>query len=294
MEDGKELEALQQLDRCFVEIYEEARTELVEQQRRAALIVIDGDTLLLYRDDHPLKTFSGLEPPRFNKMKTLSHIPLAVFCLLDNHTDETLTTERLGEISAYRATVQSSAECLDTSEEARRGILPKPSEVCTKAVAFLDAILRTGRVSREQLTAFTRDVCDDVGPLIAAAVHAQLDACHAIVMHVRAHILNDDQWRELRVLIRGAYMARQNELFLQYFATILNTPMEGDRRLVYFEGEDLKGAYDRLGTTMLDASISKAFFRDSERMHRDVLGDEATRYLLDLTSMSGSHPRSPA
>lgn len=293
MDNAKELEALQRLDQHFVEIYETARAELVERQERAALIVINGDALLLYRGDQPVQTFSGLEPPLYNKMKTLGHVPLAVFCLLDHHTDETLTADLLARTSAYRVTLALSAELLDTGAEARQGLLPRPSDIFAKAIAFLDAILARGRVSREELTRFTREAGEDVGPLIAAAVRAQLDACHAIVTHIRQHILTDEQWRELRVLILGAYIARQNELFLQYFARILHTPMQGDKRLVYFEGNDLQGAYDRLGTTMLDVSVANAFFRDSERMHRDLLGNEATRYLLDPAGMSGSRPRGP-
>jgi len=95
-------------------------------------------------------------------------------------------------------------------------------------------------------------------------------------------MLSDEQWHELRVLVLGAYMARQGELFLQYFSQLLETPMQGDRRLVYFDGDDLQGAFDRLGTTMLDAMASHAIFGDRERLHRDVLADETTRYLKGL------------
>jgi hypothetical protein len=46
----------------------------------------------------------------------------------------------------------------------------------------------------------------------------------------------------------------------------------------------LQGALDRLGTTMLDAMASHAIFGDRERLHRDVLADETTRYLKDLAT----------
>jgi hypothetical protein len=77
-------------------------------------------------------------------------------------------------------------------------------------------------------------------------------------------------------------MAREGELFPQYFARILDTPTQADRRLVYFEGDDLQSAFDRLGTTMLDAVAADAIFGDRERLHCDVLADATTRYLDEL------------
>jgi hypothetical protein len=105
-----------------------------------------------------------------------------------------------------------------------------------------------------------------------------------LVTHIREQLLSDEQWHELRVLVLGAYMARQGELFLQYFSQLLETPTQGDRRLVYFDGDHLQSAFDRLGTTMLDAMASQAIFGDWERLHRDVLADETTRYLGDLAA----------
>jgi hypothetical protein len=74
-------------------------------------------------------------------------------------------------------------------------------------------------------------------------------------------------------------MARQGQNFLQYFSQVLDTPMQGDRRLVYYDGDDLKVAFDRLGTTMLDAEASAVMFGDRDRLHRDVLADATTQHL---------------
>ena len=37
-----------------------------------------------------------------------------------------------------------------------------------------------------------------------------------------------------------------------------------------------------VGTHLLDGSVGEAFFGDSMRMHRDLLGDAATQYLPRL------------
>src|SRR3954452_5240997 len=91
MESSNKLERLERLDHRFVEIYEETRAKLVEQQKEAALIIIDDNGLLLYRRNHPIRRFPGLKPPIYTKMKTLGHIPLAAFCLLCDHTGGRLT-----------------------------------------------------------------------------------------------------------------------------------------------------------------------------------------------------------
>jgi hypothetical protein len=240
--------------------------------------------LLLYRRNHPTQRFPGLKPPIYTKMKTLGHIPLAAFCLFCDHMGGRLATGSLAKISEFRGALESCAEDLDTSDEVQQGILPKPSPVYAKVIAFLDAVIAKEGASGEEIGAFAQSVGEDIPPLLAAAARAQLDACNVLVTHIRQQLLSNDQWDEVRVLILGPYMARQGQLFLQYFSQLLNTSPQGDRRLVYFDGDDLQGAFDRLGTTMLDAMASHAIFGDRERLHRDVLADETTRYLRDVAA----------
>jgi len=284
MESSNKLERLERLDHLFVEIYEETRAKLVEQQKEAALIVIDDDGLLLYRRNHPIQRFPGLKPPIYTKMKTLGHIPLAAFCLFCDHKSGRLTAGLLAKITEFRGALEASAEDLDTSDEVQQGILPKPSPVYAKVIAFLDAVIAKEGASGEEIAVFAQSVGEDIPPLLAAAARAQLDACNVLVVHIRQQLLSDDQWDEVRVLILGPYMARQGQLFLQYFSQLLDTSPQGDRRLVYFDGDDLQGAFDRLGTTMLDSMASHAIFGDRERLHRDVLADETTQYLREMAA----------
>src|SRR3954470_1177960 len=242
MESSNKLERLERLDHRFVEIYEETRAKLVEQQKETALIVIYDDVLLLYRRNHPIQRFPGLKPPIYTKMKTLGHIPLAAFCLFCDHKSGRLTAGLLAKITEFRGALEASAEDLDTSDEVQQGILPKPSPVYAKVIAFLDAVIAKEGASAEEIAVFAQSVGEDIPPLLAAAARAQLDACNVLVMHIRQQLLSDDQWDEVRVLILGPYMARQGQLFLQYFSQLLDTSPQGDRRLVYFDGYDLQGA----------------------------------------------------
>ncbi len=274
---------LERLDRRFTQIYEAARARVLEKQQQKALIVIDDDVLLLYRTGHAAERFPGLRPPLYVKMKTLGHMPLAAFCRLHEDGGTPLSQERLTSIAGYRGMIEAATDDLDTRAEVARGLLLRQSLIPTKVRAILDAAIINGQVSAADLAAFARGVREDILPVLALAAREQLDACHMRIMQIKHELLSPEQWNELRVLVLGPYMARQGENFLQYFSDLLHTPMQGDRRLVYFDGDDLGAAFDRLGTTMLDAEASAAIFGDSDRLHRDILADATTQYLSALT-----------
>jgi hypothetical protein len=271
---------LETLDARFVQIYEAARIERVAHERRKGLIVVQDDTMILFRGDEPPRQFTGLEPPLYNKMKTLGHIPLAIFCLLHVVQDGPLSRSLRGRLVSYRALLARALPDLDVGEEVAAGILPRPVAIDGEAMTFLGALLENGATSRRALHGFTRGVCDDVDLVLAAAARAQLQACESMVKEIRS-LLSPAEWAGLRVLILGPYMAKQGEIFMQYFARELNTQVAGDRRLVYFDGDDLMAAYERLGTATLDAEAAQAIFGNRRRLHRDVLADATREYLAE-------------
>ena len=154
---------------------------------------------------------------------------------------------------------------------------------------FLDTLLARGSVSQHELHSFTHAVRDDVNAVLAAAARIQLDACHQRVEEIRA-ILSPQEWHDVRVLILGPYMAKRGQLFLQYFSHLLNAPMTGDRRLVYFDGDDLGLAFERFGTTTLDGDAAQAIFGNRQRLHRDVLADATRQYLSAITPAPAPPP----
>ncbi|MEM7398172.1 MAG: hypothetical protein AAGF09_07150 [Pseudomonadota bacterium] len=277
-------ERLAQLDQHFVDIYEATRAQEVERQKSVALIVIQDDQLMLYRKGRAMERFFGLMPPLYEKMKTLGHISLGVYCLLHDQADRPLDESRLVQLTDYRNAIQAARPDLDTTEEARTGVLPAPSPVLGIVIPFLDAVIANGRASGEELADFGKSVGPEIPALLTAAARVQLDACDALIREIRLTRLTDEEWENLRVLVLGPYMARQGQLFLQYFSRLLNTPAQGDRRVVYFDGKDIGEALDRLGTTMLDAQASHAIFGERDRLHRDVLADATTDYLSRLTN----------
>ena len=275
--DGRE--QLEHLDQRFVDIYEASRADVVERQKEIALIVVHNDDLMLYRHDRAMERFTGLQPPLYDKMKTMGHMPLGVYCLVHDLAGRPLPEARLDQLTDYRAAIEAAKPALDTTEQAKAGILPKPSPVYEKVTAFLDEVIAAKAVSSDALADFAQSVGPDIEPLLAAAAHAQLDAADAVMQQIRQTKLSDEEWANLRVLVLGPYMARQGHLFLQYFGKLLDTPPQGDRRVVYYDGDDFGEAFDRLGTIMLDSEASHAIFEDRNRLHRDVLADATTQYL---------------
>src|SRR5262245_14124666 len=108
---------LETLDARFVQIYEATRAERVAHEQRRGLIVVRDDVMLLFRGDEPVRQFTGLEPPLYNKMKTLGHIPLTIFCLLHAVNDGPVSRSLKGRLVSYRALLDSAGSELEISEQ---------------------------------------------------------------------------------------------------------------------------------------------------------------------------------
>src|SRR5262249_49389823 len=143
----------------------------------------------------PVRQFTGLEPPLYNKMKTLGHIPLAIFCLFHAVKDGPLTRSLRGRLVSYRALLDRAGRELDLSQEVEAGVLPRPVAIHPMAMAFLGSVLKAGTTSRHALHSFTLGVCDDVDLVLAVAARAQLAACERTVKEIRA-LLSPEEWAE--------------------------------------------------------------------------------------------------
>ena len=273
-----------ELDEHFVGIYEAARRRLLDEQKTRALIIVNEDQMLLYRGGVEPEVMSGLRPPLYDKLKALGHVPLAIYCLLVGYADadKPLPRAALSALHEYRQRIAAARADLDTTKEVESGILPRNVDMFEQALSFLDRVVAAGRVSDADLSAYCRSNIADMNAIFAAAARAQLDVCHAHIMHLKENVLSMDDWASLRVIIMGPHMARKDQNFLQYFSRLLHTPKYADKRVVYYEGEDIEGALDLMGTAILDFRASQSIFSNENRLHRDVLADATTRYLDEL------------
>jgi hypothetical protein len=275
-------ERIAALDERFVSIYEATRARLVDAQKTRALIVVIDDRMLLYHGGREPREITGLRPPRYEKLKSLNHVPLAIYCLLqDGIGCGPLPRSALEALEDYRRQLAASAADFDTTPDVESGLLAHRIEMCERALAFLDRVIADGRASRDALVDYCRANLADMNASFLAATKVQLDACHDIMMTLKEEVFSAEDWADLRVVIIGPRMAHKDQNFLQYFARLLHTPMYADRRVVYFEGdgEEVDQALDLLGTTMLDFRAARVIFADDSRLHRDVLADATKDYL---------------
>lgn len=276
-------ERLEALNEEFIRFYEDTRAALVEAQKRIALIVVNGDQMLFFHRGSEPRVIGGLRPPIYTKLKALAHVPLAIFALLTLEAgDALLSRDTALRLSRYRDRLRLSAAALDVRCEVDSGTLPFGITIYDRSLAFLDAVVMRGEVSAQDVHAFVAGLNGEIKALFATAARAQIDALHAEMSRIRESVLSPAEWEMLRIVVMGPHMAHKDDLFLQYFSRLLQTPMYAEKRLVYFEGEDEQGALDLLGTTMIDMRAARAFFADEFRLHRDILGDATGRYLREL------------
>jgi hypothetical protein len=84
------------------------------------------------------------------------------------------------------------------------------------------------------------------------------------------------------VAIKGAALARQDNLAKQYFQRLLSIPGEGVRLTymdLYFPPTPMETL---LATRSVDQGISIAIFDNPDRMFRDVLADAATAHIANM------------
>ena len=97
--------------------------------------------------------------------------------------------------------------------------------------------------------------------------------------------MSAEEWSQLRVVVVEAPQARRLDLGLEYFARLLDEPVEGGR-IIFAESLDMSEgepwALDHVAKQELDTAVAAAFFDDPKRLDRDILGDAAIAYLNTL------------
>jgi hypothetical protein len=268
-------QALTTLNDAFRAAYADAKARVLASS--GPTLIVNGDDFILLRDGK--RTEANLANPLYDALKTIAHIPLAIYVALtpgDAVLDDNERTT-LARLRTLIPPAQASLAAMPLSAAATA----RQKQIVDASLAFLDGALREGKFDRSQLLTFTRRMAPPVMQNVADATHAQLDAVHAQISAWRAN-LSSGQWSQLHVVIIGPHMPREDLVVTQYFLRLLHEPREG-RRVIYAESlwEEPK-ALDLLGTHLLDGGVGEAFFGDSMRMHRDLLGAAARQYLTKL------------
>ncbi len=256
--------------------YRSAREDAL--RRCGPVLLVEGDRLVLRYGAH--RTEAAVVPARYHTLKAVSHVPLALYCLLAPAADGELDAPRLYDLRRYRGQVKAAKAGLGG-----RGLgaaqLKRQNDILDGCLAFLAGALERRRVGKKELTDFTRRLRPLLDANARDAARLRIAATHEQVCAWRA-TLTDDEWKRLTVVVLGGQLPRRDNLAVQYFARLLGESGEG-RRIIYAEGlGDERRALDLLGTHLVDTGVGAAFFGDPARLHRDLLGDAAKEALDEL------------
>jgi hypothetical protein len=261
------------LNNAFRGEYSRAKTEALAKV--GPLIIIEGTKAVLVRDGK--KTESEIQPPLYQALKAVAHIPFAVFLMFDQSNFGPLTDQRIAELRDYRKLIVDAQSSLDD-----RGFsesqLQRQQKIIDDSLTFLDAVIENRQVRKTALDEFARHMAPVLLENVDEAAKVELDALHSHVSEWR-HQMSPDEWKALHVVVMVAHMPRDEELSVQYFQRLLDDPIEG-HRIVCAEGlwEESR-ALELLATHLIDGAAGVAFFGEYMRMHRDLLADAARAYI---------------
>ena len=270
---GSEADPLVTLNNAFRGEYSRAKTEAVSKV--GPLIIVEGSHMVLVRNGK--RTEAQIQPPNYQSLKAVAHIPFAVFLMFDQSDFGQLTEGRVAELRNYRKLIVNAQSSLGD-----RGFsdsqLQRQKKIIDDSLAFLDVAIENRQVQKTALDEFARQMTPVLLENVDEAARAELDALHSHVTEWR-HQITPDEWKALHVVVMGAHMPRDEEITMQYFERLLDEPVEG-RRIIFAEGlwEEPR-ALDLLGTHLVDGSTGTAFFGEFMRMHRDLLSDAARVYI---------------
>lgn len=268
-----ETDPLVTLNNAFRAEYTRAKTEALS--KIGPLIIVEGSNVILVRNGK--RTEAQIQPPIYQSLKAVAHIPFAVFLMFDQSDFGRLTEARVAELRDYRKLIVNAQSSLGASGFSDIQ-LQRQQKIINDSLAFLDAAIQNRQVEKTALDDFARQMSPILLANVDEAARVELDALHSHVSEWR-HQMTPDEWNALHVVVMGAHMPRDSEITMQYFQRLLDEPIEG-RRIIFAEGlwEEPR-ALDLLGTHLVDGSAGAAFFGEFMRMHRDLLSDAARVYI---------------
>lgn len=243
------------------------------------VIFATGDDLVLRKDGK--RTVATVIPPEYHALKCVAHSTLALFTHLAFEPGRPLNEERTKALKEYRdlmAGATAGAERFGFDAET----LERQKRIISRALAFIDTVLKDGTVSADDLARFCRASRADVLANAAAAARAQLVGTHKQMTEWRKD-MTAEEWATLTVVIPGVQTARAENAAVQYFARLFGEGNGEGPRVVYAESTwDEEKAMNLLGTRRLDGKLSVAVFGDPLRMYRDLLADAARAAVDDI------------
>lgn len=261
--------------------YSAGRQQFIAKPGPVLIVGADMTFLLNGQEMH-----ANYTPQSYTTLKILSHAYLGTITLLEPFAADPAAHQDLWRphLEAIRQDVQAILPHLndlglDADSIARNRF------ILEHVAGFIDTTLKSGQFTSAGLTTLGRTL----GPLLLAdadlAAKAQIDMMNAAVSRWRAQV-GPDVWSQVTVVVEGPHQPRKDNLQMAFFRHEL-----GDRaptHLIYAENVyDQTSVLNLVGTVETDRALAIATFNDPLRMQRDLLGDAAHAYLLQLSGALG-------
>ena len=198
--------AMVTLNSSFIKAHKAARE--INLAKGGPVVLLRSGYLVLFRDGKETKVKAI--PPVYNTYKTFAHIPPAIYLMLGPPGVGELDGARLDELRAYREKMDHVEKVIDATGLTHAALL-RQKKIFFASKAFLDKVIENKKVSKDELLAYTRSMTPWIKANIADAAKAQIDGMHRQMMKWKKE-LSADEWQQLRVCIKGAVLARDNNL----------------------------------------------------------------------------------
>src|SRR5437764_12946162 len=137
---GSEADPLVTLNNAFRGEYSRAKTEALSKV--GPLIVVEGSHIVLVRNGK--RTEAQIQPPNYQSLKAVAHIPFAVFLMFDQSDFGELTEERVAELCNYRKLIVNAESSLGDKGISDRQF-QRHKKINNDSLAFADAWMHNGR-----------------------------------------------------------------------------------------------------------------------------------------------------
>jgi hypothetical protein len=264
-------DTLAQVDQAFRSAYELAVRESIATAPPTLLVL--GGKIVLYRNGN--RSELPLLSPLFDELKTVAHVPLSLFAILQPG-DAPFDTAHLAELASFRAQIAGARGALDAAplSAAQRD---RQEQMLTAALAIADEALGAKTVSRARLTKFCRKMAPLALANVAEAVAIYLEELNRRVARLLPEVPVGERGRML-VIVSGVHQARIDNAAVQYFERLLGNPPLIAQRVIYAENvSDEAGALHLLGIHQVAFRVGDAFFADPTFMNTDLFGHAAQK-----------------
>jgi hypothetical protein len=283
------------MNAAFRVAYADLRSQAIKDA--GPVIIQSGESMVLIRNG--VRTEAKATTPRYNVLKSVAHMPLALYVMLIHGADSSLDEAALSRLRDYRVMVVKARDSIETRE-----LTPvqrdRQLRMFDRSMTLIDAVLSSGHATKAGLLGFTRSQKNDILANAYEAADDQITTMDRQFKIWQAEMSAEER-KQLRVAVGTAHMARVGSLAMQYFAVALDEPYEGrfeeeqmkdsDFRLLVLESVfDEQGIANAVGTHLIDADIGNSFFGDSQRMHRDLLADPTEEI---ISKKFGKRPATP-